>query len=201
MRPRRGARGRGPAAADGGAPIDRIVLGALAGLAGTVAMTAAMRATHRHLPAAERYPLPPREIIEGALPEPVKDEVGEQGRQTATLAAHFGYGALTGAAYGLAAPRSGVVGGAVYGVLVWAGSYFGLMPGLGVLKPAQQHPAGRNLLMIGAHLVWGGTLALTLRELEHARREIFATDVALDRPRPDRCSQARRRRIPPGPDR
>jgi hypothetical protein len=58
------------------------------------------------------------------------------------------------------------------------------MPGLGVLKPAQRHPAERNLLMIGAHLVWGGTLALALRELELARREIFASDVAPDRQRP-----------------
>jgi uncharacterized membrane protein YagU involved in acid resistance len=144
-----------------------------------------MRAIHRHLPSAERYPLPPREIIEGGLPEPAKAALGEQGRQTATVAAHFGYGALSGAAYGAAGFRGGILGGALYGVLVWAGSYFGLMPGLGILAPAQRHPANRNLLMIGAHLVWGGTLALTLRELEQTRREIFATGVAPDRRRPD----------------
>ena len=28
-----------------------------------------MRGMHRHLPARQRYPLPPREIIEGMLPE------------------------------------------------------------------------------------------------------------------------------------
>ena len=42
-----------------GATTNRLLLGALAGLAGTVAMTAAMRAMHRHLPSPERYPLPP----------------------------------------------------------------------------------------------------------------------------------------------
>ena len=174
---------RGSARADA-ATIERVLVGALAGLAGTFAMTAAMRAMHRHLPADQRYPLPPREIIEGSLPEPVKHELGEQGRQTSTLAGHFGYGAATGAAYALACRNTGVAGGALYGVLVWAASYFAGMPGLGVLKPAQRHPAERNLLMIGAHLVWGGTLALALRELELARREIFASDVAPDRQRP-----------------
>jgi len=189
MRPAPGRR-RGPArppsaAGAGPSAIDRAVLGALAGLAGTLAMTAAMRAMHRRLPGSERYPLPPREIIEGSLPEPAKAALGEHGRETATVAAHFGYGALTGAAYGAAGLPGGIGAGALYGVLVWAGSYFGLMPGLGILEPAQRHPAKRNLLMIGAHLVWGGTLALTLRELEHARREIFATDLAPDRRRPD----------------
>ena len=48
--------------------MNRLLLGALAGIAGTFAMTSAARAMHRRLPAAERYPLPPREIIEGTLP-------------------------------------------------------------------------------------------------------------------------------------
>ena len=167
-------------------PVDRALLGALGGVAGTVAMTAAMRAMHRRLPADQRYPLPPREIIEGGLPEPVRQRIGEQGRRTATLAGHFGYGAAAGAAYALARHNGGVVEGALYGVLVWAASYFAEMPGLGILEPAHRHPARRNLLMIGAHLVWGGTLVLAIRELEHAQREIFATDVAPDR-RPPRA--------------
>ena len=76
---------------------NRLLLGALAGIAGTFAMTAAARAMHRGLPPPERYPLPPREIMEGALPAPAKRTLGEQGRRSATLAAHFGYGAATGA--------------------------------------------------------------------------------------------------------
>ena len=89
-----------------------------------------------------------------------------------------------GALYALAVPKAGAAGGALYGVMVWAGSYFLEMPALGVLKPAHRHPLERNLLMIGAHLVWGGTLGLAVRELELARREIFATEVAPDRQRP-----------------
>jgi uncharacterized membrane protein YagU involved in acid resistance len=160
---------------------NRLLLGALAGIAGTFAMTAAARAMHRRLPAADRNPLPPREIIEGGLPAVTKRSLEEHGRQAATLAAHFGYGAATGALYALVGPRGGILPGAAYGVLVWTVSYFGIMPGLRILRPAHEHPLRRNALMIAAHLVWGSTMALTLRELELAEREVFAGDIAPDR--------------------
>ena len=64
--------------------------------------------------------------------------------------------------------------------MVWVLSYFGIMPGLRILRPAHDHPGRRNALMIAAHLVWGGTLARTLRDLQFAEREIFAGDVAPD---------------------
>ena len=159
---------------------DRLLLGAFAGIAATCAMTAAARAMHRRLPAAERYSLPPREIVEGGLPATTKRSLAEHGRQTATIAAHFGYGAVTGALYALAAPKGSILSGAAYGVLVWAVSYFGILPGLRILQPAHDHPGRRNALMIAAHLVWGSTLARTLRDLEFAGREIFAGDVAPD---------------------
>ena len=57
---------------------NRLLLGALAGIAGTFAMTAAARAMHRRLPPAERYPLPPREIFEGALPAPAEHALDER---------------------------------------------------------------------------------------------------------------------------
>lgn len=159
---------------------NRILLGALAGVAATCAMTAAARAMHRRLPAPERYPLPPREIVESGLPAAVRGTLDEHGRQTATIAAHFGYGAATGALYALLRPRGGLLSGAAYGVLVWVVSYFGIMPGLRILRPAHDHPGRRDALMIAAHLVWGSTLARTLRDLEFAERQIFAGDVAPD---------------------
>ena len=171
---------------------NRLLLGALAGIAGTFAMTAAARAMHRRLPPAERYPLPPREIIEGALPAPAKHALDEQGRQSATLAAHFGYGAATGALYALLRPRGSILPGAAYGLLVWTVSYFGIMPGLRILRPADDHPLRRNWLMIVAHLVWGSTMASTLRELKLAQREVFASEHRA-RSDPSRSSPTRRR--------
>jgi uncharacterized membrane protein YagU involved in acid resistance len=160
--------------------MDRVLLGALAGMAATFALTAAARAMHRRLPAAERYPLPPREIIEGVRAAITERLPKERQRQTATIAAHFGYGAATGALYALIRPRGRLLPGAAYGLLVWAISYFGVMPGLRILRPAHHHPLRRNALMIAAHLIWGSTLATTLRDLERAEEDIFTGDVAPD---------------------
>jgi hypothetical protein len=45
--------------------------------------------------------------------------------------------------------------------------------------------------MIAAHLVWGSTLARTLRDLQFAEREIFAGDVAPDGTAPGPLDEAR----------
>jgi uncharacterized membrane protein YagU involved in acid resistance len=158
----------------------RLVLGALAGLVGTAAMTAAMRALHRRLPSQQRYPLPPREIIQEVLPEAAEHRVAEDHRQTLTMAAHFGYGAATGALFAAARPQGNPGLGALYGVLVWGASYLGWIPATRILRPATQHPGRRNGLMIACHLVWGATMAATLRELQRANSEIFAGQAARD---------------------
>ena len=157
-----------------------LLLGALAGIAGAAAMTGAMRMLHQRLPPGERYALPPREIVQGALPTQGEPTLAEPDRQRLTVAGHFGYGAAMGSLLAAVRPSSGVAAGAAYGVLVWAGSYLGLLPALGVLKPATRHPLSRNLLMVGAHLVWGATTAITLRELERAEAEIFVGTEAPD---------------------
>lgn len=156
--------------------MQRIVSGALAGLAATMAMTMAMRRVHHWLDVREKYPLPPREIFDETL-----SSDDEKGARVGTLAAHFGFGALMGAIFALLPPR----GGALYGVGVWGLSYLGWIPAAGILAPAWRHPAHRNALMIAAHLMWGTALAGSLRELEAAEREAFgrpsaATDLNLE---------------------
>jgi hypothetical protein len=159
----------------------RLLLGALGGIAGTAAMTMAMRWMHRRLADKERYPLPPREIIESmSRPTPAYRRADEGALQDLTLGAHFAYGAATGALYGLARPEGGAAAGAGYGLLVWAASYLGWIPALGILAPATRHPLRRDGLMLVAHLVWGATTALTVRELERAEAEVFAGRAAPD---------------------
>lgn len=131
-------------------------------------MTAVMRRLHRNLPPASRYPLPPREIVDEAL-----HRAPQSARPTLTTVSHFGYGAATGALFGLMAPRGGVLTGCAYGVAVWAASYLGWIPAAGILRPATVHPSDRNALMITAHLVWGAVTALTARELDRAEHSIF----------------------------
>jgi uncharacterized membrane protein YagU involved in acid resistance len=176
----------------------RLLLGALAGMVGTAAMTAAMRALHRRLPPQQRYPLPPREIIQKVLPEPAERGLTEEHRQSLTMAGHFGYGAATAALYAAAGAPASAGLGALYGVLVWGGSYLGWIPGMRILEPATRHPAQRNGLMIACHLVWGTTMATTLRELQRANVEIFAGNVTRDA-QPDGWHSAALERAPEPP--
>ena len=148
-------------------PYEKALLGALAGMAATMAMTAAMRRLHTRLPPHERYPLPPREIIDStALAS------DERGARTRTLLAHFGYGGLTGALFAFIPAFRG--SGIAYGLGIWALSYLGWIPSARILAPAYRHPLRRNLLMIAAHAVWGLTLSKSLKELQSADDGAFA---------------------------
>jgi uncharacterized membrane protein YagU involved in acid resistance len=169
-------RGRAPRIAS------RLVIGAIAGFVGTMAMTAAMRRLHRRLPAKERYPLTPREIVDSIgdqLHMPLRNETAKD----VTTATHFLYGAAMGALISAMNPDTSKRGGAMAGVAVWLASYMGWIPAVGTLEPATEHPARRNALMIGVHLVWGSTTAAAIRELRLARETIFAEGEDKDAPR------------------
>jgi hypothetical protein len=159
----------------------RLLIGAIAGFAGTLAMTAAMSRMHRRLPARERYPLTPREIVDSAAASaglPLADDAVLD----ATTAAHFAYGAAAGSVIGAANPRLGPLSGAMAGVAVWTASYLGWIPGAGLLKPATAHPPRRNLLMIAAHIVWGVATARAMRELILSRETMLAAGEDRDVP-------------------
>ena len=73
--------------------LSRILIGGLAGVLGTGAMTAAMRWLHARLPDEELYPLPPREITEILA----DGRGGEINLRDASLAARFAFGVAAGA--------------------------------------------------------------------------------------------------------
>jgi uncharacterized membrane protein YagU involved in acid resistance len=148
---------------------NRILTGAIAGIVGTMAMTAVMRRLHSRLSPASRYPLPPREITGQALPSMPREAL-----PAATVFSHFAYGAGAGAVLAAIDPQPRVVAGSLYGVTVWSASYLGWIPALRILKPATRHPADRNLLMIAAHVVWGAVTAASVRELRRAERLPFS---------------------------
>ncbi|HEV2818622.1 MAG TPA: hypothetical protein VGW40_15540 [Allosphingosinicella sp.] len=146
----------------------RLAIGGIAGFVATMAMTAAMRRLHRRLPARERYPLTPREIVDETLSPPPALA------PDLTLIAHFAYGAGCGALIAAANPRLGRVGGALAGGGIWLASYMGWIPAFDVLKPATRHPLRRNAVMLAAHFSWGWSTAEGMRELLAARETIFA---------------------------
>lgn len=145
----------------------RLFHGALSGLIATIPMTLVMRGLHALLPRREQYPLPPQQItsrmshaagVESGIDHPLEWEAK-------THVAHYAYGAGCGAAYAMAEPLlpgSPAVKGAIFGIGVWTVSYLGWLPAAGILPPATREPAGRNGVMLLAHVVWGATAATLL---------------------------------------
>jgi hypothetical protein len=150
--------------------MNRILLGALAGLAATGPMTLAMKLMHERLPREEQYPLPPRQVTEGLAEKAgVNEHLGEEERAAATWASHFAYGTACGALYGAVSgegiDKHAALAGVGFGLAVWAGSYLGWLPAAGIISPATEHPARRNALMIAAHVVWGAGVGVALDRL------------------------------------
>ena len=155
-------------------PLHSAMIGAVAGCVATLPMTAFMAAAYTALPEDEQYSLPPRQItMKLAQAAGVVHEMNEQERVEATAITHFGYGAVMGGVFGALTCdriRPDVRTGIAFGLAVWAGSYLGVLPALRLLSPATQQPRNRNLLMIGAHVVWGAGLGCTQRALTAPER-------------------------------
>lgn len=156
-----------------------LVGGAARGLAGGIVATAAMSA---FMLGAQKLGLmgrlPPMKITDALLgvigrrhdtPRPAR-------RALATLN-HFAFGGACGALFGLAhdlwrvgAPStSGVRGhraplaaGLAFGTAVWAVSYAGWVPALGIMPKPAHDRLGRLTSMVLAHWIFGGVLAKTV---------------------------------------
>jgi len=147
--------------------------GWIAGLIATVPMTLFMKAAHRRLPWRQRYVLPPREITSRvARKTGLRQQVDESEMRALTTIAHFGFGANAGGLYGLLSRQLNwptLVSGPVFGLMVWAISYLGLLPMAGLFPKPPREPVPRHLLMILAHLVWGATLSASMQTLKERR--------------------------------
>jgi uncharacterized membrane protein YagU involved in acid resistance len=146
--------------------MNRLLAGAGAGIAATVPMTIFWEYMHARMPGEPPRPLPPREVTEGLLVKTgASRHVSELQVQRLSLAAHFGYGMLTGAIFGLVAPRrrSAAVGaGMLFGLGVWTTAYLGWLPATGVRQSPRWDPPARTKLLIASHLVWGSFAGLLL---------------------------------------
>jgi putative membrane protein len=144
--------------------VRELLTGAAAGTAAAVPMVAYWEYMHRHLPGEPPRPLPPREIVEAlAVKMGVSRQLSERDMQNLALLGHFGYGALTGALFGVmvpARPIAAVGCGLLFGVTVWTGSYLGWLPATGVRQSPRYDQPARTALMIGGHLVWGAITGL-----------------------------------------
>lgn len=149
-------------------PSNRLARGAAAGAVATVLMSVVMLVAQR-LGLMGRQP--PSHISEAAL------DTAEHGRPdpTATkalaVATHFAFGSAGGAAYTLGTEAIGhpptPLSGSAFGMLVWASSYAGWVPKLGIMPLPSEDRPGRPTAMILAHLVYGATLGALARAPAH----------------------------------
>jgi hypothetical protein len=139
----------------------RVVGGSVGGVLGSVLMAVPV------LAAREMGLIgtpPPERITEGLLHRAgLRVDSDTEDRLAALL--HVGFGAVAGALYGATAPRVRDVPRALaigigYAGLVYAVSYAGWVPGLGLLPPPHRDQRVRQGVMVAAHVLYGTAIAL-----------------------------------------
>jgi uncharacterized membrane protein YagU involved in acid resistance len=155
-------------------PLGTFFAGIVAGAAGAFTQALYFKLTKAIAPS------PPSDAFDA--PEPEQDtEMATQtvARRTVELLArrtlddkdlggeivHYAFGALWGGVYGLVAgtfPRARTaLGGAAFGALVWAVSDHLILPAFKLAGWPQAYPLPFHGYALGAHLVYGATLATT----------------------------------------
>lgn len=137
-----------------------ILDGALGGALGTVTMSAVMLLAGKAGLMGEHPP----DLIAGKLLDATGVDARSEAAQDALASvAHLGFGVGSGAVFAvlhrrLRLPIPAELHGVVFGTLVWAVSYRGWVPALGIMPPAEEDQPGRPAAMVLAHWVYGATL-------------------------------------------
>jgi len=139
------------------------VAGLSAGAVATVAMSAVMVTGNRIGLMSEQ---PPTVVTTSAM----RSAGIQRPAAAASLIApvsHLGFGAAGGVLYALVRRLvpgvPGIVLGVAFGLAVWAVSYRGWIPALGILPPPASDERGRPAVMVAAHVVYGLVLARLVR--------------------------------------
>jgi len=136
----------------------KLVRGFVGGLAGTLPHSAVMLIARR----AGWLGTPPPRAITDQMVESLGADPSEGSRRALAIANHVGFGAITGAMFGMAAPRmslrASIAAGMAYGTAVWLASYQGWVPAIGALPKAHRDRKERQLALFLAHLGYGAVL-------------------------------------------
>jgi len=102
----------------------------------------------------------------------------DRGTRTAlSEAVHWGFGILSGAAFGLLTtrhsgrPGANVLTGAAFGAALWALNDETLVPLLGLQDGPKSSPASGHLNRLGAHVFYGAALGTALWTLDRVKPE------------------------------
>jgi hypothetical protein len=148
-------------------PWRTLLRGAWQGAAATLPMTLTMAAANQATGAPVRVrSLPPTRLgkkVSVALGLPAR--MRKPARIGLGLVAHLCIGATLGAGFALLArrfpslSRRKLRSGIAFGTVVWAATYGGVLPGVGLLEPPHRSPRGQAAAVLAAHWVYGAALA------------------------------------------
>jgi len=155
--------------------------GAVGGAAATVAMSAVMLAARGMGLVGQ---LPPHRIAQEALGGPGHRDTRVEVAVATTL--HLLFGIASGMIYTLLSRRwslglPAVARGCLFGTALWAISYKGWVPALGILPPPERDRPDRTAVMVVAHWVYGGVLAALTRDAPRNRHSSGAVLVGRGR--------------------
>lgn len=150
--------------------------GVIGGVIGTATMSLLMLAARRAGLVSE---LPPERITAVALDALDVKQRPRLLQDALAALVHFTFGGVAGAIFAVTTrrprrPRLPVpldVLGALYGALIWAVSYAGWIPALGLLPPPSRDEPRRPPLMIAAHGLYGWTLATYVKRQSASRSQ------------------------------
>lgn len=141
----------------------RMLLGAAAGAVATVPQSLIVWGA-RAVGVYRRKP-PPQEIADSMHELATEGaQASEPARTPLMLAEHFAFGAVGGAAFGLATGviRPTTVAGLLAGLAIWKASYDGWVPALRIMPPPEEDESGRVVTMVIAHVAYGLALGTLL---------------------------------------
>jgi len=132
----------------------RIVRGAGAGIAGTLAIQSAMKVQGKLLPSTTA---PLRQDPADFLVEHLPIAIPEKAEPLAKNVMKLGYGITFGALYGALRkrPRNVMLEGALLGLGTWATGYLGWLPKTGLLPAPKEQTPAQISGPIATHLVFG----------------------------------------------
>ncbi|MEO3809457.1 DUF6789 family protein [Sphaerisporangium sp. B11E5] len=140
-----------------------VIRGVASGAVATVAMSAAMVAGERA--GLMKGGHPPKRLARAFLPGHKRRP--KPGEGVLGAVAHIGFGAAAGGLFAAVADprRARVPVGVLYGLAIWAVSYQGWVPRLGVVPPIHRDHPERQAVMAAAHVIYGAALAAALSRL------------------------------------
>jgi uncharacterized membrane protein YagU involved in acid resistance len=156
-------------------PMEAAARGALGGAAGGAVMYVMKQVVAPKVLPQEmrREGFAPKQFVQWAETEAGHpDALTSRQEDTAAMLGHLAYSAGLGALYGVARREvdSGPapVAGAIFGLAVWAVSFEGWMPGLGVMPATTDLPPKKRAPDIMGHVIYGVAMALVHDALERA---------------------------------